>query len=73
MSYIITILLLVITTLLGVVTYFLKKYFDKVDGISSDVKEINATLTEFKIELIVQEKRLELIEKSWRPDLGKVK
>jgi hypothetical protein len=73
MSYIITILLLVITSLLGVVTFFLKKHFDKVDEISGDVRSIKATLTEFKIELIVQEKRLEIVEKSWKHELRKTK
>jgi hypothetical protein len=55
--------MLVITTLLGVVTFFLKKYFDKVDNISNDVHDIRATLTEFKIDLLYKEKRIELIER----------
>lgn len=55
--------MLLITTLLGVVTYFLKKHFDKVDEISDDVHEIKATLTEFKVDLLYKEKRIEIIER----------
>lgn len=63
MSYVVTILMLVITTLLGVVTFFLKKHFDKVDSISEDVHDIKATLTEFKLDLMYKEKRLDLVER----------
>ncbi|MEY4332230.1 MAG: hypothetical protein RLZZ196_968 [Bacteroidota bacterium] len=55
--------MLLTTTLLGVVTFFLKKYFDKVDEISNDVHEIKATLTEFKVDLLYKEKRIEIIER----------
>ncbi len=65
--------MLVITTLLGVVTFFLKKHFDKVDSISVDVYDIKATLTEFKVDLMYKEKRLEIVERKFNGVHGKVK
>ena len=65
--------MLLTTTLLGVVTFFLKKHFDKVDSISVDVYDIKATLTEFKVDLMYKEKRLEIVERKFNGVHGKVK
>jgi uncharacterized membrane protein len=65
LTYFIAIVMLMITTLLGVVAYFLKRHFDKVDSMDKGIHEINATLTAFKIDLIIKEKRLEVVERNY--------
>jgi len=65
LAYFITIVMLMITTLLGIVAYFLKRHFDKVDSMDKGIHEINSTLTAFKIDLMIKEKRLEVVERNF--------
>jgi hypothetical protein len=65
LGYFVAIMMLMATTLLGVVAYFLKRHFDKVDSMDKGIHEINSTLTAFKIDLILKDKRLEIVERNY--------